>query len=90
MSSAAPRATPVRVEITTNSDRTYVAGATPDELIGSSKNAVSFEFIALKFKNCCAYSVKPISEQNQKAVISMIENMENVDDVGQIGSLIAP
>jgi 2-methylcitrate dehydratase PrpD len=90
MSSAAPRATPVRVEITTNSDRTYVAEATPDELIGSSKNAVSFEFIAQKFKNCCAYSVKPISEQNQKAVISMIENMENVDDVGQIGSLIAP
>ncbi len=90
MSSAAPRTTPVRVEITTNSERTYVAGATPDELIGSSKNTVSFEFIAQKFKNCCAYSVKPISEQNQKAVISMIENMENVDDVGQIGSLIAP
>ena len=69
---------------------TYVAEATPDELIGSSKNTVSFEFIAQKFKNCCAYSVKPISEQNQKAVISMIENMENMDDVGQIGSLIAP
>ncbi len=90
MSSAAPRTTPVRIEIITNSDRTYVAEATPDELIGSSKNAANFEFIAQKFTNCCAYSIKPISEESQNKVISMIENLENMDDVGRIVPPIAP
>jgi 2-methylcitrate dehydratase PrpD len=90
MSSAAPRITPVRIEITTESGSVHVTESGPDDIIGGSKNAVTFEFIAQKFKSCCEYSVKPISKQNQKAVISMIENIENVDDMGQIGSLITP
>ncbi|HEX2965835.1 MAG TPA: MmgE/PrpD family protein [Syntrophorhabdaceae bacterium] len=90
MSSAAPRITPVKVEITTKDGRIYEMESGPDDIVGGSGNPVTFEFIARKFKSCCEYSVKPISEQNQEAVIDIIRNIENVDDVGQIGPLVSP
>jgi len=90
MSSAAPRTTPVTAEIITSDGSVYVSEVAPDELLGGSKNAVTFEFIAQKFKECCLFSVKPISEKNQEIVIRMVENLEDTDDVGRIASLIAP
>ena len=89
MSSAAPRTTPVSVEIATKSGRVYTIEAGPDELVGGSQHAVTFEFIARKFNECCQFSARPLLNENQKKVVAAVENMEDLNNVGQIGILIA-
>jgi len=90
MSSAAPRTTPVSVEIVTKNGHVCAVEAHPEELIGGSKNAVTFEFIARKFKECCLFSVRPIPHEIQEKVIAAVKNIEDLENVGQIGTLVAP
>jgi hypothetical protein len=58
-------------------------------ILGSPDNPLDFVFIADKFKQCCEYSIKPISDKDRDTVANMIENLEKVDDVSEIIRLLA-
>lgn len=55
---------------------------------GVPENPVSFEDIAAKFRQCCHYSINPISQENRESVIQMVKDLENVPDVSQIMHLL--
>ena len=79
--------TPVIVEIKTRDGRTHTARL--EYPFGSTQNPMSLKDTAAKFKHCCQYSVNPIPEENQDKVISLIENLEKVKDVGRIVRLVS-
>ena len=56
---------------------------------GDPRNPISWEDLVEKFKNCILYSVKPIPKEKVDEVISMITNIEKVEDVSQIVQLLA-
>ena len=79
---------PCIVEITTNDNKVYTMKA-EHPIFGSPENPLSFSFIKNKFKQCCQYSIKPVAEKNQDAVMNMIEGLEEVNDVGEIARLLS-
>ena len=79
--------TPAVVEIRTKDGMMYTKQL--DYPFGSPQNPMSLADIAAKFRYCCRYSAKPISEENQDKVVEMIQRLEEVDDVTEIISLLA-
>jgi len=59
-----------------------------DYALGSPENSMSFDDVAQKYKDCCSFSFKPISTENQDKVIEMIARLEEITDVCQITSLL--
>jgi 2-methylcitrate dehydratase PrpD len=57
--------------------------------LGRPDNPLNFSDIETKFRQCCEYSVKPISEENQNSIIKMVAGLEEVSDVAQIVRLQA-
>jgi 2-methylcitrate dehydratase PrpD len=55
---------------------------------GHPSKPISNEDLIAKFKDCCCYSVKPISERKQNRVIDMVTHLEEVSNVGEIISLL--
>jgi 2-methylcitrate dehydratase PrpD len=78
---------PVTVEIKCRNGKVY--SKTADRLFGTPENPMTFADVAMKFKRCCEYSIRPIPEENQNKVIKLIEGLEQVTDVGQIARLLA-
>jgi 2-methylcitrate dehydratase PrpD len=79
--------TPARVKIFTQSGMSHTKQInTP---FGSPTNPMSFADTAEKFKQCCEYSVKPISAENQEKIIQSVNNIERIDDFGKIMNLMA-
>jgi 2-methylcitrate dehydratase PrpD len=79
---------PCIVEITTTMNKVYVMKA-EKPIFGSPENPMCLSDIGNKFQQCCEYSIKPVSEENQKRVIEMIAGLEEVTDVGEISRLLA-
>lgn len=75
------------VEIKTKNGRIHSRRL--DYPFGSPENPMSFADVADKFKQCCHYSAKPISVENQDKVIQMVADIEQVKDVGRIIPLLA-
>jgi 2-methylcitrate dehydratase PrpD len=78
---------PVLIEIKTKGGKVYSKRV--DYHFGSPENPMSFDDVASKFKHCCEYSIRPISSGNQDKVISMVKELEQVDDAGEIVHLLA-
>jgi 2-methylcitrate dehydratase PrpD len=55
---------------------------------GSPQNPMSFEAIEEKFMDCASHSIKPIPEKNLKKIASMIRNLEEMKNVGEIIKLL--
>jgi 2-methylcitrate dehydratase PrpD len=79
--------TPAIVEIRTKDGILYSRQV--DRPSGTPENPMSFGDAARKFRYCCRYSVKPISDENQNRVIEMVRGLEEVSDVGQIVRFLA-
>ena len=56
---------------------------------GHPLKPMTAEDLAKKFKDCLSYSVKPISNGNLEKIVAMIDDMENLPDVGKIMGLLA-
>jgi 2-methylcitrate dehydratase PrpD len=77
---------PAAVEIKTRDGKVYyrrVANA-----CGTVGNPMSFDDIAAKFQECCQHSIRPIPEENQGKVISLVRNLEKVKDSGHLARLL--
>ncbi len=56
---------------------------------GHPKRPVSKEELIEKFRECAAYSLKPLTKDNVEKVIQMVSNLEKMDDVCQIIRLVS-
>ena len=85
---AGPIHSPCTIEIKTKDGKVYTM-ENEHPILGSPDNPLDFAFIAEKFKQCCEYSVKPISDKDRNTVVDMIADLEKIDDVGEIIRLLA-
>jgi 2-methylcitrate dehydratase PrpD len=77
---------PALVEIKMGNGKIYSKRI--DYHFGSPENPMNFEDIAQKFRHCCQYSVKPITLSNQDKVITMIKDLEIVNNISRIIDLV--
>ena len=77
----------VIVEIKSKSGKFY-SKRVGSSLPGGPDDPMSFDDVTEKFKDCCNYSAKPVSRENQDKIIQMIERLEDVTDIGQIADLL--
>lgn len=85
---AGPIHCPCEVEIRTKDGKVFKMKG-DGSTFGNPENPMSLSDIENKFKECCQYSARPISEQNQDIVIDMIAGLEEVSDVGKIAQVLA-
>jgi 2-methylcitrate dehydratase PrpD len=78
---------PVIIEVKTIGGAKYSKRA--DLAHGDLNDPMTFNDIVEKFRDCCKYSAKPISLENQERVIQLIERLEDVTDISQITRLLA-
>ena len=76
----------VTVEIKTKRDKVYSKRV--DYALGSVANPMSFDDVAVKFKECCNHSVRPVALENREQVIRMVKHLEEVTDVSKIPGLL--
>ena len=50
-------------------------------LKGAPGKPASMKDVAQKFRQCAAYSAKPMPEENIEGIIKLVSNLENVADV---------
>ncbi|MFC2019149.1 MmgE/PrpD family protein [Chloroflexota bacterium] len=74
--------TPCTVEIKMKDGRKYSMKV--DFPYGDSRNPMIMEDIIRKFKDCATHSAKPLSQEQIRQVIQMVNKLEEVDDVSQI------
>lgn len=79
---------PAIVEIRTREGKGYSKRV--DEPSGGPKNPVSNERLIQKFADCASYSIISLSEERLKDVTEMTMNLEKIEDVGEIVSLLDP
>lgn len=77
---------PSIVEIRTKEGMAYSKRV--DHPFGSPEKPMSLGDVTVKFRYCCKYSVKPITEENQDKVIEMVKGLEEISDVSQIVRLL--
>ncbi|MFC2065876.1 MmgE/PrpD family protein [Chloroflexota bacterium] len=56
---------------------------------GHPLNPITQEDLIAKFKDCAAYSVKPIPQGNLDELIDMIEHLEEVEDIARLVKLVS-
>ena len=61
----------------------------PKSVPGDPHNPVSQELLEAKFRDCVAFSAKPIAAANIDRAIEMIRNLENVADATEVIRLLA-
>lgn len=85
--SASKTMLPATVEIITKDDRKYSKQV---ELVyGHPQNPMKWEDLILKFRDCAAYSAKPIPKENINQVIEKITRLEDVHDMAEVISLVS-
>ena len=57
---------------------------------GDPNNPASQDLLETKFRDCVSFSASPVSPGNADRVIEMVNNLEDVRDVGEIVRLLAP
>jgi 2-methylcitrate dehydratase PrpD len=75
------------VELQTHSGRVFSKKV--DFAYGHPKNPISRADLITKFRDCVAYSIKPLSAAQVDGVISCVDNLETLDDISQIIYLIS-
>lgn len=76
-----------KIGVTTKQGQTYIEQSTsPAE--GSGKS-VPFDVYERKFRDCAAYSIKPLSDKQADKVIAGIKRLEQLDDVREIIELLS-
>ncbi|MEJ2739323.1 MAG: MmgE/PrpD family protein [Dehalococcoidia bacterium] len=78
---------PAIVEIKTKDGNRYTRRE--DYRKGSPQNPMTTEDIINKFRDCAKYGKKRIPEQNIEKVIELVNNLEEVDNIGEIIRLIS-
>ena len=74
------------IEIETNNGKQYRMRL--DHAKGHPSNPLSWAELAEKFRHCNAFSVRPISMEKENAVIGVISELEQIDDVTKIIDLL--
>ncbi len=76
-----------KIGVTTKQGQTYIEQSTsPAE--GSGKS-VPFGVYERKFRDCAAYSIKPLSDKQADKIIAGIKRLEQLDDVTEIIELLS-
>ena len=57
---------------------------------GDPNNPASQDLLETKFRDCVSFSASPVSPGNADRVIEMVNNLEDVRDVGEIVRLLPP
>jgi 2-methylcitrate dehydratase PrpD len=57
---------------------------------GDPKHPVTREAIEAKFRDCVAFSAKPLEQANVDRAIALVRDLENVGDVSEIMQLLTP
>ena len=78
---------PAIVEIKTKDGNRYTRRE--DYRKGSPQNPMTTEDIVNKFRDCARYGKKRIPEQNIEKVIELVNNLEEVENIGEIIELIS-
>jgi 2-methylcitrate dehydratase PrpD len=52
--------------------------------LGSVQRPMTFNDCARKFRECSAYSIKPLSENVQDRVIELVKKLEQLEDATEI------
>ncbi len=60
-----------------------------EDFLGSINNPMSIAQCADKFRECAGFAVKPLSGTTVEKVIKLVANLEELDDVSEITSLLA-
>ncbi len=79
--------TPCVIDIRTKDNKVYSQRV--DVTSGSPEKPASMEDVAEKFRKCCAFSPKPLSKKRVEDIISMINNLEKVQDIKSLLKLMA-
>jgi 2-methylcitrate dehydratase PrpD len=56
---------------------------------GHPKNPMTYEEVAEKFRMCIPFSAKPIQKENVERIIDLIRDLENVNNMNQVISLLS-
>ena len=59
-----------------------------DYPLGSPQKPMSFDDCTRKFKNCASYPASKLSDDQVERVVELTEQMERLDDVGEIMRLL--
>jgi len=78
---------PGRVEIKTVDGRKYTKQV--DVALGYGTHPMSKQQHEEKFRDCAAYSAKPLSSNDINTVIQMVDNLEKVEDVSEIVRILS-
>ncbi len=77
---------PAAVDIRMKNGKIYTRRV--DHPFGTVGNPMNFDDITIKFRECCQHSFHPIPVENQEQVISLVRNLEEVADAGQLARLL--
>ncbi len=78
---------PAKVGVRTKQGQTYIEEA--DVPSGSSEKPLPFSAYERKFRDCAAYSIKPLSSKQIDGLIARINRLEQVDDIGEVIELLS-
>jgi len=76
---------PVVIEIKTKDEKIYSERV--DVISGSPEKPASMEAVAEKFRECAAFSAKPLPKGNIEEIIRLVKDLEAVPDVSTITGL---
>ena len=77
---------PAIVEIMTRRGKKYSKQV--EKAYGNPENPMSMAAIVAKLKDCVSYAERPVSEEHTLRLIDIVSELENVEDVRQIVSLL--
>jgi 2-methylcitrate dehydratase PrpD len=75
-----------KVEIATKDGQVYKSQV--DYPLGSPEKPMSFDDCTRKFRNCASYPASKLSDDQIERVVELAEQMERLDDVGEIMRLL--
>jgi 2-methylcitrate dehydratase PrpD len=52
--------------------------------LGHPSRPVPYERLVAKFKDCCGYAITPLTTNDVDALIALVENLEEVDDMARL------
>ena len=60
-----------------------------DVLKGHPSRPMTDEELAEKFRRCCAFAARPVSAERAEAIVHAVRNLEELEDVRELGDLLA-
>lgn len=78
---------PAKVEVVTRDGRTLVKQVTFAK--GHPSRPMTWDELKDKFRDCTTHSAVPLARANVEAAVALLDDLENVDDVGRIARLLS-